>query len=169
MKSGRGYWALPLLLLAVGCYKYEPVQAPAPGMDVRARLNAEAAVRRSQGLDEPVLHLDGRVVRAAPESITLDVLIARDPSVFANIEIRDTVHLPMNEVQSLTERRISPGRSLLFAGAVGAGGFLVIRGISAIVGGSEGDDGNGPPQAVVAPGIRRIPFLQFSLPIGASR
>jgi hypothetical protein len=138
--------ALPFLLAAGGCYRYEPIEAPRPGMDVRARLETEAAVRRSAGLDEPVVFLSGRVVESTPESLTLDVLIVRDPSVFSNIEIRDTVNVGMAEIRELTVRSMSTSRSLLFAGALGAGAYLVIRGITAIVGGNEGDDDGGGPQ-----------------------
>lgn len=152
------------LVLAGGCYSYEPVQVPQPGMEVRARLKTESAVRRSEGLDEPVMVVNGRVIDATPESVMLNVLLARDPSVFRNVEIRDTVRLNLDEIQTLTVRHVSTTRSLLFAGALGVGGFLVVRGISSIVGGSEGED-PGTPQVNVTPAAGRSrPAIQFRLP-----
>lgn len=139
------YCVVPLLLVVGGCYSHRVIDAPQPGMDVRARLNNEAAVRRSVGLDEPVLQLDGRVVEATPESIALDVLLARDVSQFRNIEIRDTLWIDRNELQSITVRELETTRSILFAGAVGVGAYFVVRGISSVVGGSEDDSDGGRP------------------------
>jgi hypothetical protein len=149
--------ALPSL---AGCYQYEPIDEARPGMDVRARLAAEAAVRRSEGLDEPVVVVNGRVTAATADSLTLAVLLARDPSVFRDVAIHDTVRLAMSEVQAMSVRSVSTGRSLLFAGALGVGGFLIVRGISAIVGGGEGEDPP-PPQVSVTPAAQaaRAPVL----------
>jgi hypothetical protein len=158
-----------LCVCAAACYRYEPIERPRPGTDVRARLSPEAAARRSVGRDGPVLFYDGRVVRADGDSLALDVLLVRDPSVFANIEIRDTVRLALGEVAGLAERRLSTGRSLLLAGALVAGGALVVTGIAAVVGGT--DDGNGGgngPVFLVAPdtfGGRRFPLFRVSIPV----
>lgn len=153
-------WSLSLLIAASGCYSYHAVESPRPGTEVRARFNTEAAVRRSRGLDTPVMHVEGRVVDAVAQSIVLDVLVARDVSQFRNIEIRDTLRIDRTEIESLTARELSTGRSLLFAGAVGAGAYFVVRGITAVVGGDEGDDGGGDGGTVFA-----IPVVSFPLPI----
>lgn len=150
-------WSLSLLVVVGGCYSYHTVESPRPGMEVRARFNTEAAVRRSRGLETAIMHVDGRVVDAVPRSIMLDVLVARDVSQFRNIEIRDTLRIDRSEIESLTVRELSTGRSLLFAGAVGAGAYLVVRGITAVVGGNEGDNGDGGP-------VFAIP-VPFPLPI----
>jgi hypothetical protein len=165
----RSIVLLPLvMLLGTGCYRYVPVDRPQLGSDVRARLTTDAAVRRSAGLDEPMLFVSGTVVRVSPESMTVNVLLMRDPSVFRDIEIRDTVNVALDEVQFLAERQISTGRSLLFAGALGAGAYLLVRGIGAIVGGNEGED-EGKPNVVVVPAThatvpRYRPILRFSIP-----
>ncbi len=41
-------WVLSLAV-STGCYSYKPVLAPRAGMEIRAQLNTEAAVRRSHG------------------------------------------------------------------------------------------------------------------------
>lgn len=150
---------LVLLMVVGGCYNYHAVESPQPGAEVRARLNTEAAVRRSRGLETPILHVDGRIVDVVPQSIVLDVLVARDVSQFRDVEIRDTLHIDRTEIESLTTRELSTGRSLLFAGAVGAGAYFVVRGITAVVGGNEGDD-NGDGGTVFA-----IPVVSFPLPL----
>jgi hypothetical protein len=159
---------VPILVAIVGCYRYEPVQTPRPGTEVRARFTNEAAVRRSEGLEEAILYLDGRVVEQSPEALTLDVLVARSTSVFQDITIRDTMRVPLSDIQSVMAREISLAKSLLFAGAVGAGAVLVVAGISAISGGSQPGDNGGGPQAIVvpaAPSSRRIPLVLFSIPM----
>jgi hypothetical protein len=156
-----------LLLAATGCYSYTPVQSPQPGADVRARLNAQAAVARSEGLDDAVLAYSGRVLAATPESITLDLLIARDPSQFSRVEIRDTLTLQRSELQSLMMREVSVTRSLLFAGAVGLGAYAIIRGIGGLVGGNEGEPDPGNPALVPlrsAQPTRRGFSLRLSFP-----
>lgn len=151
-------WSLLLLIVTSGCYNYRAVESPQPGMEVRARLSTEAAVRRSRGLDAPVMHVDGRVVDAVPQSIMLDVLVARDASQFRDVEIRDTLRIDRTEIESITVRELSTGRSLLFAGAVGAGAYLVVRGITTVVGGNEGDDGDDGGT------VFAIPVVSFPLP-----
>lgn len=156
----ESYGFLTLLIVAIGgCYSYHAVESPRSGMEVRATLNTEAAVRRSRGLETAIMHVDGRVVDAVPQSIVLDVLVARDASRFRDIEIRDTLRLDRAEIESLTARELAPGRSLLFAGAVGAGAYFVIRGITAVVGGNEGgDDGDGGTVFAVPVVSLRLPF-----------
>jgi hypothetical protein len=141
------------LLVTTGCYTYSPVQAPRPGMEVRARLSNEAALRRSQGLDEPILRLDGIVVESSPESISLDVLVARSSSVFQNVMLRDTVQLQSSEIQSILTRKLSVPRTALFTVGAIAAAFGIIKGIDQVVGGT----GESPPGG--------NPTLRFPLPV----
>jgi hypothetical protein len=150
-----------VILPAAGCYRYEPITDPYPGMEVRARLQTEAAVRRSAGLDEPIMRYEGRVVGTTPETVTLDVLLLRDPSVFRDVEIRDTVRLSRSEIESITQRRISTTRSLVFAGAAGVGAWLVIRGIVAVVGGNEGGEGENGPAFTATPDTGPQPTIRL--------
>jgi hypothetical protein len=141
----RAILAIAAGVFMAGCYSYKPVVAARPGMEVRARLSNEAAVRRSQGYDEPILSLDGKVVEATSDALKLDILIVRSSSAFQNVEMRDTVQLANNEIQSILQRKISPGRTALvtIGGAVGI--FALVKGIDQVVGGTGDDDGGGDP------------------------
>lgn len=141
------------LFVATGCYRYTPVTHPMPGMEVRAQLRAEAAARRSEGLDEPVLAYQGILVGIAADTLDIDVVIARSSSAFADVTLRDTVRLPRSEVQSLMERSVSPARTALFVVGAGAAAFAVVRGIEQVVGGTDDDLDRDPP-----PTSMRVPF-----------
>ena len=147
MSSGtpKAVLTIACAVFVAGCYSYKPVLTARPGMEVRARLSSEAAVRRSQGYDEPILRLDGRVVEATSEALTLDILIVRSSSAFQNVEMRDTVQLASNEIQAIEQRTFSPGRTALvvIGGAVGI--FALVKGIDQVVGGTGDDDGGGDP------------------------
>lgn len=148
--------------LVTGCYTYRAVDTAPPGSEIRARLTTEAAVRRSAGLDNAVMQIDGRMVRESADAIKVNVLLMRDPSQFANVEIRDTISLRRADVESLMVRELSTSRSILFIGALGAAGFAMFKGYQAVAGGAEGnpDDGGGN-QASVVPlfSLRLSPFL----------
>jgi hypothetical protein len=160
---------LPILLLAPACYKYTPVQTPEPGMEVRAELETEAAVRRSQGLNDAILRYDGVIVDITPGAFSLDVLIAHSSSAFQDVTIRDTINLQNAEVRSLMKRTLSPARTGIFAIGTGVAAFLLVKSIDSIVGGTDDDDGNGRPPAMRIPVFswptsRLLPVLLRSPP-----
>lgn len=148
-------------LLFAGCYSYTPLQTPTPGADIRARLTSEAAIRHSEGLYDPILHYEGRVVEAGSDSLALDILVARSSTTFQDIEIRDTIRLARMEIQSIESRELSTVRTVLFAVGVGAGVFAVVKGIDQVVGGTGDDDTDPPPPAVVMPLSRWLGTLVF--------
>lgn len=143
-------------MVAAGCYSYVPIESPQRGMEVRAQLETEAAVRRSTGLDEPITRYDGTVVEVDSAGLALDVLIARSVSTFEDVEIRDTIRLARTDVRDIQERRLSPVRSVLVTVAAGAVAVGIVMGIEAISGGTGPDDGEGPPPTF------RLPFLDLS-------
>jgi hypothetical protein len=99
------------------------------------------------------------------EQLTLDVLVARSTSQFQEIEIRDTVRLQTTEVRSLLQRSISPGRTALLVVGVGVGAFALVKGIDAVVGGTDDDGDDRPPNPnLVVPlfgwtGSRHVPAI----------
>jgi hypothetical protein len=114
-------------------------------MDVRARLTTEAAVRRSQGLDDPVVRLDGTIVNATATGLSLDVLVARASSAFQDVVIRDTVQLETVEIQSLYVRKFSAFKTALATVGAGAAIFAVVKGIDQVVGGNDEIEDPGDP------------------------
>lgn len=143
--------------IAGGCYSYEPLPSPSPGDEIRARLTAEAAVRRSEGLLDPILHYDGTVVDATADTLLVDVLVARSSTTFQDVEIRDTVRLATGELQTIEGRRLSFMKSALFTVAAGVAAFAVIKGIDQVVGGTNDDDNNGEPGLrVPVPGLKGL-------------
>jgi hypothetical protein len=138
-------------LAMAGCYKYTAVETPRTGMVVRAQLENEAAVRRSSGLDEPITRYEGILVGITPDTLALDVLVARSVSQFQNIVIRDTVNLPRGEVRAIMQRKIAPFQTALLTIAAGAAAVGIVLGIDAIAGGTGDDDGEPPPQSIRVP------------------
>jgi hypothetical protein len=135
-------WLVALLALTA-CYGYTAVPAPQAGMEVRARLKGDAAVKRSEGRDEPIVRYDGVVVAATAEAVAIDVTVARSSSAFQDVVIRDTVQLQLAEIQSLQRRTLSVPRTALFTVAAGAAAFGLITGIKEVVGGTEDTPGPG--------------------------
>jgi hypothetical protein len=133
------------LAASSGCYKFVPVESPRPGMEVRARLKTEAAVRRSAGLDTPIMRLDGKIVEADETSVALDVLVMRTNSVFQEATVRDTVRLETAEIQSVLVRKFSPTQTALVTVGAGLAAFAFVRTIDQITGGTGEDDGGGDP------------------------
>ena len=138
------FWALPFML-STACYRYVPLESPQRGMDVRAQLTSEAAVRRSQGREEPVLRYHGMIVGFTPDSLALDVLVARSSGAVQDVVIRDTVSIATAEIQTLMRRKLSVGRTTLFTLAAGAGAAVVVMGVDQIVGGTDPKDDGGTP------------------------
>jgi hypothetical protein len=133
------------MTVTTGCYTYKPVLAPRTGMDVRARLKTEAAVRRSQGMDEAIMRVDGKVVEVTPDALTLDILVVRSSSAFQNIEMRDTLRLANTEIDAILGRRFAPLRTGVFVIGSAAAVYGILKGIDQVVGGTGDEDGGGDP------------------------
>ena len=160
---------IPLLLIilsvAPACYTYTPVQAPEPGMEVRAELETEAAVRRSQGLNDAILRYDGVIVDVTPGAFSLDVVIAHSSSAFQDVTLRDTITLGDTEVRSLMRRTMAPVRTGLVALGTGVAAFVLVKSIDSIVGGTDDDDDNGPPPAMRIPLFSWTPSRLLPIPM----
>jgi hypothetical protein len=138
------------LLLSTACYRYVPVQTVQPGMDVRAQLTSAAAVRRSEGHDEPIMRYEGIIVGVASDTVTLDVLVARASGALQDVVIRDTLSIPTAEIQTILRRKLSVTKSALFTLAAGASAVAIVVGIDQVVGGT-GEPPGGPPPAFRPP------------------
>jgi hypothetical protein len=118
----------PLLaaLVAAGCFKYTPVETSAvPAQeDVRVRVTTDAAVRIGPHLGTITERLEGRLVPAGADSLTLAVWVGRDyvGSPFENA--RQRVSLGIGEVVEVRRRQLSVGRT-----SIAAAGVLLVTGI----------------------------------------
>jgi hypothetical protein len=159
MWTTRFLCSLPLVMVLGGCYGLKQVDVPRPGAEIRARLNVEAAVRRSIAAEEPRRTYDGRIVEVSGEALVLDVLIARAQSAFQDVVIRDTMRFSMSEIETVYERQISPARTALFSVGLAVGAVMVVRGVTAIVGGNTDDgSGDGGTRTAVVPLNAAIPL-----------
>ena len=141
----RAVAVLVVIVSVTGCYSYVPVQSPVPGTEVRARLKADAAIRRSQGLDDPITRIDGVVVESSAQALALDVLVARSSSAFQNVTLRDTVRLESSEIEWVLQRKFSTARTALLVVGAGAAAAGIIAGIDQVVGGTDDPTDPGTP------------------------
>jgi hypothetical protein len=145
--GARSVWLLPFVF-TTGCYGYvavPSVQSVQRGMDVRAQLTSDAAVRHSQGRDEPIMRYEGVIVDVAPDTLALDVLIARASGALQDVVIRDTVNLATAEIQTMMRRELSVSKTALFTLAAVGGAAALIAGIDQVVGGTGDPPDGGDP------------------------
>ena len=149
--------SLILLLLVVataGCYRYEPLEtAPAPGMQVRATLSIEEALRRSELTGTAERRIEGRITAVDDDNLSLSAVTLAARTEFETRTFRRTFTIPRNEIESLVERRLSVIQTLVVVGGIGGIAFLLADQVLA-GGNPEGDDGGGGDQATVVPIFR---------------
>ena len=145
-----------VLPLVAACYTYAPAQAPMPGAPVRAALTVEGAVRQSEMWGEPVRNFTGRLVSLDSEFLQIDVITASTRGQLNEIILRDTLRIPMREVEQVEERRIS----WLRTGIVGGGMAVVVGSILNSLSGGGGDVEGGGDLPPVADRIT-IPIFQI--------
>jgi hypothetical protein len=139
--AGAVLVAGPFLLAA--CYTYVPVvgETPSPGEQVRVQLSQDQAVRLSERTGHTIRRLEGRVFRAEPDSLTLDVGWG---AVYAGTMFegrRDTLSFHRGDLLEVDRRELSRGRTALVSAGFVA---LVTTIVLGITGGADtGEPGNG--------------------------
>ena len=149
--SRRGSRPLPTtvaLLLAVlltsACHTYRAIPSgplPADGTPLALHLTDSGAVVLAREVGPSVEVLEGHLVRADSESITLSVRRVRMRDGLSNAWAGEQVLVSRALIASVSERRLSRVRSLLFAGGLLAGAALGATGATGIVGGGRGGRG----------------------------
>jgi hypothetical protein len=150
--------ALTLILWTAGCYTYKPVATvPAPGTEIQARLTNEAAIERSQGLDEPVTVLQGELLESNADGLRMVVVRDQLRDQFRrNVTFVDTLQVSTSEIQFVEVRSLSASRTSFMALAAAAAVALVVgAGINA--GGDSGGDNGGGNPAQMIPLFRILP------------
>jgi len=142
---------LAVLALLGGCYTLRPaaIESLPAGATVRARLTPAGTenVSALTGRESP--RLEGRFVRANPDTVLLDVWrtdlrLGRD---FAPGRL--PVSLPRRDVVEVAEKRLSLVRTGAVAAVLGVGAYQIYRLLASGAGGtSTGTPGAGGPSII---------------------
>ncbi|TVR64280.1 MAG: hypothetical protein EA422_07175 [Gemmatimonadales bacterium] len=143
--SGLGP-ALAVGLLAVGlagCFSYQPVldANPEPDADVRLRLAAPAAVTLSERTGRSIRSVEGTLLAATPDSLTVEV---RWGAVYAGTPFegrRDILAFHRSEVLEIDRREFSRTRTGIVAAGLTGVALLILR---SFLGGGGDAGGVGP-------------------------
>ena len=137
-----------VLLLAVlvsgACHTYRAIPSgplPADGTPLALHLTDSGSVVLAREVGPSVELLEGHLTRADSTSVTLSVRRVRMRDGLSNAWAGEQVLVPRALIASLSERRLSRVRSLLFAGGILAGAALGATGATGIVGGGRGGRG----------------------------
>lgn len=140
--------ALVLPSLAAACHRYTPViGAVPPGARVSAQLTDRGTVEMARFVGPGVGVIEGQVVAADDNVVTLAVSAVRQRNGIENYWAGEQVAVERNLVAKLEERRVSRPRT-----AAAAAGFTLLLGAIAaafILGndpGSSGGDNSGSGQ-----------------------
>lgn len=131
-----------------GCYRYVPAAGapPAPGRTVRVSLTPAAQGSLAPMIGTGVVALEGDVVGATPDGLTLRVARlltgARVPVAWTG----GPVAVPTGAVATLERRELSRGRTALLVGGVALGALLLGAAV-----GSAASDGGGPNPGPIQP------------------
>lgn len=130
MLTRRIRWIAAMLLPAVtGCYTYSPLARPAPqagGERVRAELTPLASAQLDQYLGSGVDWLEGTIVAADNDSVTLAVAMTsgRKGEDYWNGE---QAKLPLSAIATMQQRELSKPKTFLASAGIVAGALLLAR------------------------------------------
>jgi hypothetical protein len=132
-----------------GCFTYVPVEAPAPGTTVRARLPVESPVQGGRSAPD-VVDVEGDVVSFG-DTLVLATESTQMVGNFQEFRTVDTLRVSTNRLASLDERVFSRGRTVGFTALVVAGVVGIALAVSSAAGGGDdgGNNGGGNPAAIV--------------------
>jgi hypothetical protein len=137
----------------VGCYVYQPLEAvrPTPSVEVALALTDLGRVESGHTLGPAVDRVEGRVEQATDTAYVLQVTRVRDLRGVVTKWSGETVTVPKAWVGKASQRRLSPSRTYLLAGAFTAGAAALIASVTlGVIGptyqGSGGQGGGGNNQ-----------------------
>lgn len=128
------------------CYNYVPLAppAPAPGSSLAVELTDSGTDVLGRYLGPNVALVDGRLLSVTPDSLALSVRSVTDREGIDHFWRGETVSLPRRLVATLSRRRLSVGRTTVFAAGAALGAVLVLRAFGVI---SSGSSSSMPPPA----------------------
>ena len=111
------------LLMSTGCYTYQPVRASdvVMGVKVRATVSASQAAELAPVLRNVTPQVTGTVSERDPESIMVDVALRGATQGMSQEVMYNRVRIPMTDLVSLEERKISTWRTAVVVGALAVG------------------------------------------------
>lgn len=126
--------------LLAGCYRYIPVETPAPGTVARVRVPVQSAVADPNAPPETVA-VEGDVL-ASGDTLVLATRLTREISPFQQYVRFDTFRVASAELASVERKEFSTARSVGLGVAVAGGAALMA--IAALgIQGDDAGDGNG--------------------------
>lgn len=117
---------------------------------VRLSLGADAQRRLSAQAERTINSLEGRVVSAGPDSISVAAHLAPGSQVGPRTRLREVFTVSHSEVFQIQAEEFSRKRTAVLGGAIMAAVVTVIYALSAMGGGDSGDR---PPTFPEAPFI----------------
>lgn len=115
--------ALAALILAGGCYSYQPVRGvmPSSGTRVNLTLTESAVAEYSNQLGPQATYVEGTVVEADSAGVKLAIVRVEDARRTGSDWRGEQVSFPREAIARMTERRLSVGATALMGGlAVGS-------------------------------------------------
>lgn len=109
-----------------GCYAYRPLASvetamPAAGTPVQVRLTTAGATALASQVGPDILYLQGEIVSADPDGLTLAVTRAETARRIGVEWKGEQVTLPRGDIASVEQRRLALGPTAVIGGLAGGG------------------------------------------------
>jgi len=146
MKAIAAVLGVSLSLTATGCYMRQPLQTepPPPATRIIADLTDAGTVAMSNALGPGVLEVEGVVTSADGNAWALNMLRADHRDGRSIMWNREPVSFPRSALVNPVVVVFDKKRSLLAAGGITLGAFVLARAFN-LIGASEDDDNTTPP------------------------
>jgi hypothetical protein len=139
--------SFPVLLLCSACYTYAPVVAPgpAPGAHVSAGLTQDGTGAMLPLLGPDVAEVSGQVIAVSADTLRLSLASVNSQRGIPTSWRGEEVPLPRARLSFMTQRRLSPGGTVLLGAGITGGLYLLYRllGGPGVFGASGGGAGRG--------------------------
>lgn len=151
MRVLRTIRPLFLLVVAIGCYRFTPIDgvAPSEGTDVRLHLNDAGSVSLAPFLGFRVELVDGALIAVEDTAYVLAVTSTTNRIGNETSWSRERVGIPRTAVARLERKRLDRGRSWIAAGvttAAAVASYLVFDLVRSTSGGGGDRGGGGGPK-----------------------
>ena len=133
-----------LALVPSACHVYREIPSgplPATGTQLALQLTDSGAVVLAREVGPAAESIEGNLVHADDRGVTLSVSRVRLRDGLSNEWAGERVTVARELIASVSQRRLSRIRSVLFAGGILAGAALGASGATGIIGGGRGGRG----------------------------